>query len=106
MTDEEINKKFDVVADHLASLAVGMQQLQEAQMRAERIWERTEGSVRALHGIVEIQAQEIKELGEAVRAVNGRQREADERQRHADERLNALINTVERYISEGRNRKS
>jgi len=109
MTDEEINQKFDVVAGHLAALAVGMQQLQEAQLRAERIWERTEGSVRALHAVAELQAQEIKELGEAVRAVDARQRDADERQRQADERgretderLNALINTVERFISERR----
>ena len=98
MTDEQINQKFDVVADHLASLAVGMQQLQEAQARAGRIWERTEASVRALHAVAEIQAQEIKELGEAVRAIDGRQRAADERQRQSDERLNALINTVERFI--------
>ncbi len=99
MTDEEINKKFDVVADHLASLAVGMQQLQETQLRAEQRWERTEESIRALLTVAEIQAQEIKDLGESVRAVDARQREADERQRHADERLSALINTVERLIS-------
>lgn len=98
MTDEEINRKFDVVADHLASLAVGQQRLQEAQAR-------TDESVRALLAITEIQSQEIKELGEAVRKVDERQREADKRQRHTDERLNALINTVERYISERRNGK-
>jgi hypothetical protein len=113
MTDEEINRKFDVVADHLATLAVGQQRLQETQAR-------TEGSVRALLAVTEIQSQEIRELGQevrevsqglrelggAVRVIDERQREADERNRETDERLSALINMVERYISERRNGKS
>lgn len=105
MTDEEINRKFDVVAGHLASLAVGLDRLTgktdalaDTQRRAEERWERTEGSIRALLAVSEIQSQEIRELGEAVRKV-------DEHQRNADDRLNALINTVERYISERRNGK-
>jgi len=97
MTDEEINRKFDLVAEHLAALAVGLQGLHETQRRAEERWERTEGSIRALLAAAEIQAGEIKELGAAVRVI-------DERQRETDERLNALINTVERYIT-GRNRQ-
>ncbi len=84
MTDAEINKKFDVVADHLASLAVGMQQLQETQTRAEKRWASTEESIRALLTIAEIHEREISAT---------------------DERLSALINTVERIISEGRNGK-
>ncbi|MDQ3753473.1 MAG: hypothetical protein M3371_01925 [Acidobacteriota bacterium] len=120
MTDDEINNKFDIVADLMASLAVKIDLLgdkvgglADAQVRAEQRWERTEESIRALHAIAEIQAQEITVLGESVRALNGRQleaderqRQADERQRQADERLNILINTVERYISERRNGES
>jgi chromosome segregation ATPase len=102
MTDEEINRKFDVVAEHLAALAVGLQSLQETQRRAEERWERTEGSIRALLAAAEIQAGEIKELGESVRVVDERQRQSDRRAAETDERLNALINTVERYII-GRN---
>jgi chromosome segregation ATPase len=113
MTDEEINRKFHVVADHLASLAVGQQRLQEMQGR-------TEESVRTLLAVTEIQSQEIRELGDGLRELGGavrviderrreaeeRQREADERNRETDERLSALINMVERYISERRNGKS
>jgi hypothetical protein len=106
MTDEEINRKFDVVANHLASLAVGQQRLQEMQQR-------TDESVRALLAVTEIQSQEIKEIGrglrevgEAVRVVDERQRQGEELRREMDERLNALINTVERYISERRNGKA
>jgi hypothetical protein len=113
MTDEEINRKFDVVAEHLATLAVGQQRLQEMQASAEQRWERTEGSIRSLLAITEIQSQEIRELGQglkelggAVRVIDERQREADGRGRETDERLSALINTVERYISERRNGKS
>lgn len=109
MTDEEINRKFDVVADHLASLAVGLQSLQgevrslaQAQQRAEKRWATTEESVRAMLAISEVQAQEITQLAESIKAVDERQREADERGRQTDERLNALINIIERIISERR----
>lgn len=67
-----------VVADHLATLAVGLQQLQEAQARAERRWERTEEGSRSLLVIAEIREREIGET-------NGR--------------LNALLSTVGRHIS-------
>ena len=106
MTDEEINRKFDVVADHLASLAVGQQRLQETQERAEQRWERTEGSIRSLLAITEIQSQEIRELGQGMRELGGAVRVIDERNRETDERLSALTNMVERYISDRRNGKS
>jgi uncharacterized protein YPO0396 len=103
MSDEEINRKFDVIAGHMATLAVQVEQIGEkvdaladAQTRAEKRWEQTEGSIRALLAIQELQAGEIKDLSAAVRAI-------DERTRHSDERLDVLINTVERFISEGRN---
>lgn len=120
MKDEEINRKFDVVADHLAALAVGLERLTEKVDRLSDKVDRTADSVAALLAIAEMHDREINTLGETVRAVDGRQREADERrreadewrreaderQRLADERLNALINTVERYVSERRNGKS
>ncbi|MEJ7710508.1 MAG: hypothetical protein WKF84_11730 [Pyrinomonadaceae bacterium] len=37
MTDEEVNKKFDVVADFLASLATGQQKADERIVRLERV---------------------------------------------------------------------
>jgi len=58
--------------------------------------DRNAGSVTALLTIAEIHEREITEL---------RQTQA-EAQSRTDERLNALINTVERYISEGRNGKT
>ena len=58
--------------------------------------DRTADSAVALLAIAEIHEREITEL---------RQTQA-EAQSRTDERLNALINTVERHISEGRNGKA
>lgn len=91
MTDEGINRKFDVVAGHSASLAVGLQALGEAQRRAEaRIdraearWGRTEASTRNLPATAELHEQEAVRL----RGAQGR----------TDERLNILVGVVERYV--------
>lgn len=87
----EVTRQFDVVAGHLATLAVGQQRLQESQIRAEQKWERTEEGIRMLLAVTEIQSQEIKELGEAQSLTNSQLAETSER-------LNVLIGTVERYI--------
>jgi hypothetical protein len=62
---------------------------EESWARANEKWERTEESVRSLRAIAQIHEGEIMALAES----------------HADtrERLNALIDTVERIISERRN---
>jgi ABC-type transporter Mla subunit MlaD len=51
-------------------------------------------------------SEKVETLTEQVSDLVGAQRETDERLKETDERLNALINTVERYISEGRGGKS
>ncbi|HLL70506.1 MAG TPA: hypothetical protein VK363_03685 [Pyrinomonadaceae bacterium] len=91
----EVTKQFDVVAEHLATLAVGQQKLQESQIRAEQKWERTEEGIRNLLAVTLIQSEEIKALGEAQSLTNSQLAETSER-------LNVLIGTVERYIG-GRN---
>ncbi|HVF57771.1 MAG TPA: hypothetical protein VM934_16585 [Pyrinomonadaceae bacterium] len=85
MRDEEINRKFDIVADHLASLAVGLQTLTSKVDKLSDKVDRTADSVNALLAIAEIHDREIT-------ATN--------------EKLDALITTVERFISEGRSGKS
>jgi len=65
--------------------------------------DRTADGINALLAIAEIHEQEITELRESVNTVNESVSTVDERGRETDERLNALINTVERYISERRN---
>jgi transcriptional regulator with XRE-family HTH domain len=61
----------------------------ERWARIERMWERTEESVRSLHAIAQIHEGEIATLAET--------------QAEVGERVNALVNTVERLISERRN---
>lgn len=108
MSEEQRQRQMDFILEQQALLTATVSKLSDKV-------DRTADSITALLAIAEIQSGEIKELGESVRAINERQREAGERQREADERqreaeerqregderLNALINTVERFI-EGR----
>ncbi|HEY0171512.1 MAG TPA: hypothetical protein VGB98_10850 [Pyrinomonadaceae bacterium] len=93
-----MNRKFDVVAGHMATLAVGLDTLrgEVSQLTAtvERLAQKVDRNadgVAALLTLAEMHEREITENREA--------------QARTDERLNALIDTVERYISEGRGGK-
>jgi methyl-accepting chemotaxis protein len=91
---------------------------QQAQLTAtvgrlsEKV-DRTADGISSLLAIAEIHDREIGELRKSVNAMSdsvNAMRDSvtavDERGRETDERLNALINTVERYISERRNGKA
>ena len=67
-------------------------QADERWAKGDERWARTEESIRALLSIAQIHEREIGELREIGKAT--------------DERLSALINVVERQISEGRNGKT
>ena len=102
MTNEEMQRAMDFIVETEAKSSAKIDALAEAQKqgqkeaderwaRADERWARTEESIRALLSIAEIHEREIATLSENGRAT--------------DERLNALINVVERQISEGRNGK-
>ena len=74
MTGEELDKAINFLLDQQAQLVTTVDRL------AAKV-DRTADSISALLQIAELHDREIKET---------------------DERLNALINTVERHISEGR----
>jgi ABC-type transporter Mla subunit MlaD len=106
MTGEELERAITFALEQQAQISSNMARL------TERV-DRNAESVTTLLDIAEIQASEIRDLSETARdlsevtrTVADRQHEAEERGRLTDERLNALINTVERYISEGRNGKT
>lgn len=96
MTNDEMQRTMEFIVSQQAQLTATVGTLAEAQARltatVERLAERVEAvsakvdrnaeSATALLAIVEIHDREIKKT---------------------DERLNALISTVERHISEGRN---
>lgn len=96
--EAETRRSFDTVAAHLATLAVGLDQLREQVGRVSDKVDRTAGSITNLLAAAEIQAGEIKDLYESLKVV-------DERTRRTDERLDALVNTVERIISDRQNGK-
>ena len=94
------------ILEQQAQTSSNLAELTERVNRMGEKVDRNAESVTALLAIAEIQAAEIRDLTESTRTLADRQREADERGRQTDERLNALINTVERYISERRNGKA
>lgn len=98
MTNEEMHQAMEFIVSQQAQSSAKIDALAEAQTR------NTEG-IRALLSIAEIHEREIATLGDKIAQVGQRIAEVSENGRATDERLNALINTVERQISEGRNGK-
>ncbi|HEY6231218.1 MAG TPA: hypothetical protein VIW64_08135 [Pyrinomonadaceae bacterium] len=117
MTNEEMQKAMEFLLNQQTQASAKIDALTDAQKeahdasvelwkrseerwkRSDERWERTEEGIRALLSIAEIHEREIATLGEKIAQVS-------DNGRATDERLNALINTVERQISEGRNGKS
>jgi vacuolar-type H+-ATPase subunit I/STV1 len=98
MTNEEMQKAIEFIIEHEAKSSAKIDALAETQTR-------TGEGIRALLSIAEIHEREINTLGHQVSALSREIGNLGETTRATDERLNALINVVERQISEGRNGK-
>ena len=92
MTDEDINRKFDVVADHLATVAVNQQKSDARLDRLERV----------LMLAIRANQRERKETRESINALLAAQTHTEEAltrladsQTHTDKRLDALIDIVQ-----------
>ncbi|HLL70032.1 MAG TPA: hypothetical protein VK363_01290 [Pyrinomonadaceae bacterium] len=120
MDDEKTARTMQFILEQQAQNTVSMGQLtgkvdklsDTVDKLSDKV-DRTADGINALLAIVEIHEREIGELRDSVNAtrdsvnaVRDSVTAVDERGRQTDERLNALINTVERYISERRNGKS
>jgi chromosome segregation ATPase len=107
MSSEDFDRNMDVVAAHLASLAVRQDKLQEAQSRSEARLDRVE---RVLGTAIRVGLRRLNSLTaaqerttEALARLAESQARTDAKMSETDERLNILVNAVERYISERRN---
>ncbi len=99
MTDEDINRKFDVVAGHLATLAVNQQKAEERAAKADTRIDRME---RVLMLAIRANQRERKETREGINALVAAQTHTEESlaklaesQTHTDKRLDALIDIVQ-----------
>lgn len=120
MDEDKIERTMLFILEQQAHLTVSMGELTESLDRlTEKVdkvsdkVDRTAEGINSLLVIAEIHDREIAALresvsavSESVNAVSESVSAVDERGRETDERLNALINTVERYISERRNGNS
>ena len=112
MTSEEMQKTMAFIVEQQAQTSVKIDRLTEtvdtlaiAQERNEKKWERTEEGIRALLSIAEIHEREISTVSQGIVKLSQEILNLGETTRSTDGRLNALINIVERQISEGRNGK-
>lgn len=106
MTWEEMERTMAFIVEQQAQTNVTVGRLSERIDALTVKVDRNTDGISALLAVSEIQAAEIRDMTESIRTLADRQREADERGRQTDERLNALINIVERHISEVRNGKA
>jgi len=105
MTNEELQKAMEFIVEQQAQSSTKIDALVDAQMR-------TEVGIRTLLSIAEIHEREINTIGHQVSSlsqeisnVGSEISNLGETTRATDGRLNALINVIERQISEGRNGK-
>ena len=92
MTDAEINRKFDVVADHLAGLTIKLDKLADAQTRTNA---HVEKLIIKVEAIAEAQAQTAKDLSTLAKA-----------QARTDAKLDTFMDTMERFIQDSREQRN
>lgn len=95
----QLTEKVDQLSGTVDQLSGTVDRLSNTVERLSDKVDRTADGINSLLAIAEIHDREIAALRESASAI-------DERGQQTDERLNALINTVERYISERRNGNS
>ena len=93
-----MQRAMDFIVEQQAQSSAKIGALAEAQTR------NTEG-IRSLLSIAEIHEREINTVGHQVSSLSRDIATLGESARATDGRLNALINAIERQISEGRNGK-
>ncbi len=113
MTNEEIQRTMSFIIEQQAHFAANFLKLEESIQRLEGVqtqadtrMNRIETAFVGLFSLFSETAKAQKELTESQKDLAKRVDGLAMAQAQTDERLSALINTVERYISEGRNGKA
>lgn len=91
MTGEEMERAIAFILEQQAQFAANQQRHEESMQRVEAAQERT--------------AQQIEHLSAAMIELTEAHTRTEGSLSETSERLNALINTVERHVSEGRDGK-
>lgn len=103
---ERIERQLEFLATHQAQLSVSLETLRDVVARHDSQIVHLTDVVVSLAHIVEEQGRRFEQQGqrmdEGFARLTEAQRRTDEQGRRTDERLNALINVVERYFSNGR----
>ena len=96
MTNDELQKMLEFVAQRQEAFADNMDKLNAVMDKADKRISQLESGFVSLFNVVSETAKIQKDLAES-------QKELQAQQAHTDERLSVLINVVEKFISEGRN---
>ncbi len=110
MSEDEMQRKMEFIVEQQARFSTDIQKLQEAQAQLQEAQAKTESvMLRLANALVVVTERQGDLASEVSKMQKHTQIQIDalaERGKEADERLNALINTAERFFSEGRNGNS
>jgi len=113
MDDDKMERTMQFILEQQAQLTVSMGQLTENVDQLSGTVDQLSNTVERLSGTVDLLSTKVERTADGVAAlltiaeIHEREITAiSEAQTQTDERLNALINTVERYVSERRNGNS
>jgi hypothetical protein len=96
MTNEEMQRTMEFILKQQANFAINIEKLTGVMGQFDARMTRLEGVFVGIFNMMTETAKAQKVLTEQIIELKAAQA-------HTDERLNAFINVVERYISEGRN---
>lgn len=107
MSDEELNRRFDSIAEQLAQTVVGLQMMKEVHEadneRLDKRMSRLEGAFVGIYNTVVKQSEQIEKHSEQIndlrKSIEGLRDEGKETR----ERLDIFIVMLERYISRNEN---
>ena len=95
---ERIERQLEFLASNQAQLTTSVENLRDVAARHNDQIVKLTDVVSSLARIAEEQGRQMQEQG---RRIEEQGRRMEEQGRRTDERLNALINVVERYFSDG-----